>query len=76
MTEGRAEAVPQSQPALNSVDASLSNLGIVLRIHTRHADAASVDHDRDATFDQRRPAHGEIFQSYTAARHRVFERLL
>jgi hypothetical protein len=48
-------------------------LGIVLRIHTRHADAAhdlAVDHDRDAAFDQRRPTHGEIFQSYTAARHR------
>jgi hypothetical protein len=36
-------------------------LGIVLRIHTRHADAASVDHDRDAAFDQRRPRTVKYF---------------
>src|SRR6266446_6914440 len=61
-----------------AIEANLSNLGIVLRIHTRHADAAhdlAVDHDRDAAFDQRRPANGEIFQSYTAARHRVVRAL-
>src|SRR5262245_43085293 len=64
--------------SLDRVGPRQRDLGVVLRIHTRHTDAAddlAVDHDWDAAFDQHRPAHGEVFQSYTAARHRVFERL-
>src|SRR5262249_8341169 len=64
--------------SLDRVGPGLRDLGVVLCIHTRHADAAddlAVDHDWDAAFDQHHPAHGEVFQSYTAARHRVFDRL-
>src|SRR5262249_20244613 len=75
---GPCGSAAQSQRSLNSVGASLSNLGIVLRIHARHADAAhdlTVDHDGDAAFDHRRPADGEIFQSYTAAGYHISEDL-
>jgi hypothetical protein len=60
------EAAIRRKPSPNGVGPGLRDLGVVLRIHARHADAAdnlAADHDRGAAFHQIDPGHGEIPQS-------------
>ena len=62
------------KPLPNGVGPGLRDLGVVLRIHARHADAAdnlAADHDRDAAFHQIDPGYGEIPQSRATARNNI-----
>ena len=64
--------------SLDGVGSRLRNLGIILRIHPRHTDAADdlpFDYDRDAAFHQIDLWYGEIAQPRAATRNNILKRL-